>query len=96
MPVLGVAGPGYGWLKGSLDQNAHDATVIKLENSGHFVQEEQPQALVRLLNEFFERSSKSTRAAASDGKSAGAHQPELQHSFPCAAEPACAVPPSSP
>jgi pimeloyl-ACP methyl ester carboxylesterase len=69
MPVLGVAGPGYGWLKGSLDQNAHDATVIKLENSG---QEEQPQALVRLLNEFFERSSKSTRAAASDGTSAGA------------------------
>ena len=57
MPVLGVAGPGYGWLKGSLEANAQSPEVVKLENSGHFVQEEQPEKLVRLLLAFFERNS---------------------------------------
>jgi pimeloyl-ACP methyl ester carboxylesterase len=57
MPVLGVAGPGYGWLKGSLEANAHSPEVVKLQDSGHFVQEEQPEKLVRLLLAFFERNS---------------------------------------
>jgi pimeloyl-ACP methyl ester carboxylesterase len=57
MPVLGVAGPGYGWLKGSLEANAHSPDVVKLQDSGHFVQEEQPEKLVRLLLAFFERNS---------------------------------------
>lgn len=66
MPVLGVAGPGYGWLKGSLEQNAENPQVIKLERSGHFVQEEQPEELLRHLFDFFERNSSrgGTRAPA--------------------------------
>ena len=61
MPVLGLAGPGYGWLKGSLEANAENARVIKLENSGHFVQEEQPQELLRHLLAFFAGSSAVSR-----------------------------------
>ena len=61
MPVLGLAGPGYGWLKGSLEQNAEKPRVIKLENSGHFVQEEQPQELLRHLLALFAGNSAVSR-----------------------------------
>lgn len=57
MPVLGVAGPGFGWLKGSLEANAQRPEVVRLEDSGHFVQEEQPEKLVRLLLSFFDRNA---------------------------------------
>ena len=47
MPVLGVAGPGYGWLSPTLAEKATTANTIHLENSGHFVQEEAPQETTR-------------------------------------------------
>jgi len=53
MPVLGLGGPGYGWLKSVLTVKAENANVIAIENSGHFIQEEQPEIMVKHFNEFF-------------------------------------------
>lgn len=51
MPVLGIAGPGYGWLNATLAAKAANATVVKLD-SGHFVQEEKPAETAKLMIEF--------------------------------------------
>lgn len=52
MPVLGIAGPGYGWLSSSLAAKASNARTVHLENSGHFVQEEAPADTVREMLAF--------------------------------------------
>jgi pimeloyl-ACP methyl ester carboxylesterase len=52
MPVLGIAGPGYGWLSSTLAAKASNAHTIKLENSGHFVQEEAPAETLKAMLEF--------------------------------------------
>ncbi|MYN05730.1 alpha/beta fold hydrolase [Pseudoduganella aquatica] len=52
MPVLGIAGPGYGWLSSTLAAKASNARTIRLENSGHFVQEEAPADTTRHMIEF--------------------------------------------
>ena len=54
MPVLGLAGPGYGWLKDTLERHATDVRVIKIPNCGHFIAEEKPDETIRYLNEFLE------------------------------------------
>lgn len=51
VPVLGLAGPGFGWLKGFLDTYATDAKVVKM-NTGHFMPEEEPTQTAQHLNEF--------------------------------------------
>lgn len=57
MPILGLAGPGYGWVKGSMDANAStNARVVQLKNSGHFVAEEQPEEMLRYLLEFLSKN----------------------------------------
>jgi len=52
MPVLGLAGPGYGWLKDTLERHCTDVRVIKIQNSGHFIAEERPDATLGYLNDF--------------------------------------------
>jgi pimeloyl-ACP methyl ester carboxylesterase len=52
MPVLGLGGPGYGWLKATLSGKATDPRVIKVEGSGHFIAEEKPEATVGYLADF--------------------------------------------
>jgi pimeloyl-ACP methyl ester carboxylesterase len=52
MPVLGIAGPGYGWLSSTIAAKATNARTIQLKDSGHFVQEEAPQETTRLIVEF--------------------------------------------
>lgn len=52
MPVLGIAGPGYGWLSSTLAARATNARTVKLENSGHFVAEEAPTETTQLMLEF--------------------------------------------
>lgn len=55
MPVYGIAGPGYEWLKSNLSAKAVRPQVVKLPNSGHFVAEEEPAETARLLLDFLSR-----------------------------------------
>ncbi|BAV06918.1 Pimeloyl-ACP methyl ester carboxylesterase [Filimonas lacunae] len=52
MPVLGLGGPGYGWLNYTLPKKATNVKVVKVENSGHFVPEEQPAVAVAEIKRF--------------------------------------------
>jgi pimeloyl-ACP methyl ester carboxylesterase len=54
MPVLGLAGPGYNWLKDTLERHAANVKVVKIPNCGHFIAEEKPDETIRYLNEFLE------------------------------------------
>lgn len=51
VPVLGLAGPGYGWVKSFLETYATDARVTKMD-TGHFIAEEAPDQTVEHLTEF--------------------------------------------
>jgi len=53
MPVLGLGATGYAWLQAAVTPKATNFRVVKIENSGHFLQEEQPEVVTRLLIEFF-------------------------------------------
>jgi pimeloyl-ACP methyl ester carboxylesterase len=46
LPVLGLGGPGYAWLKATLSGKTTDLRVIKVKGSGHFIAEEQPDFTV--------------------------------------------------
>lgn len=52
MPVLGLGGPGYEWLKYTLPNKAADVKVEKVENSGHFIGEEQPEQVIKSITAF--------------------------------------------
>jgi pimeloyl-ACP methyl ester carboxylesterase len=54
MPVLAMGGPGYEWLKFVLARKAPGAEVVQIENSGHFIPEEQPDVASRWLMKFFQ------------------------------------------
>lgn len=53
MPVLALGGIGYPWLQAALPPKAPDLKLVKVENSGHFVPEEQPQVLIQEFIAFF-------------------------------------------
>jgi len=52
MPVLGLGGPGYAWLRSTLERHASDLRVVRVENSGHFIAEEQPAVTIREIEQF--------------------------------------------
>ncbi|MET0635305.1 MAG: alpha/beta hydrolase [Chitinophagaceae bacterium] len=52
IPVIGIAGPGYGWLNAVLPVRATDWKVVRVEGSGHFVVEERPEATVKYILDF--------------------------------------------
>lgn len=52
MPVLGLGGPGYDWLKFTLPNKTTDLKVEKIEKSGHFIGEEQPGEVAKYITEF--------------------------------------------
>lgn len=51
-PVLALGGPGYGRLKTVMTQKATVVVAVQIENSGHFVQEENPAQVTRAMLEF--------------------------------------------
>ena len=53
MPVLGLGATGYTWLQAAVTPKATNFKVVKIDNSGHFIPEEQPEVTTRLLMEFF-------------------------------------------
>lgn len=57
MPVLGIAGPGYGWLDSVLVKKATNATAYKIPESGHFVAEEAPEQTMSYLLPFLRANS---------------------------------------
>ncbi|QNP42242.1 alpha/beta hydrolase [Lysobacter terrestris] len=57
MPVLGLAGPGYGWLNSVLTTRARNAKVYKLADSGHFIAEEQPEEMLTYLLPFLKQNA---------------------------------------
>jgi pimeloyl-ACP methyl ester carboxylesterase len=53
VPILALGSTGYTWLKEALPRKATNFQLVKIENSGHFIPEEQPEIASRLLIEFF-------------------------------------------
>jgi pimeloyl-ACP methyl ester carboxylesterase len=52
MPVLGLGGIGHERLKAVMERKANNFTAVRIENSGHFVQEEQPTQVIRAMLDF--------------------------------------------
>lgn len=51
-PVLALGGPGYVWLKTTLERKTTDLKVYKIADSGHFIAEEQPAETLKYLSDF--------------------------------------------
>lgn len=54
MPVLGLGGPGYGWLSYALPKKATHVQVVQVAGSGHFVPEEKPAVAVAEIKRFLQ------------------------------------------
>jgi pimeloyl-ACP methyl ester carboxylesterase len=54
MPVLAMGGPAYGWMKKVVSQKTANLTAVNVENSGHFVQEEQPEFVTKTMLSFLQ------------------------------------------
>jgi pimeloyl-ACP methyl ester carboxylesterase len=52
VPVLALGGPGYVWLKTTLERKTTDLKAYKVPDSGHFIAEEQPDATLKYLVDF--------------------------------------------
>jgi pimeloyl-ACP methyl ester carboxylesterase len=52
MPVLALGGPGYGWLKATLEPTVANLKVLKMEGSGHFIAEEKPLETIAAIQAF--------------------------------------------
>lgn len=52
MPVLGLGGPGYDWLRFTLPNKSSNLKVKKITDSGHFIAEEQPGQVLTELFDF--------------------------------------------
>jgi len=49
MPVLGLGGPGYDWLRFTLPNKTTNSNILKIEDSGHFIAEEQPKQVIEAI-----------------------------------------------
>lgn len=53
-PTLVLAGPAYQWMKKVVGQRATNLTAMSVPNSGHFVQEEQPEFVTKTMVDFLQ------------------------------------------
>jgi pimeloyl-ACP methyl ester carboxylesterase len=53
MPALAIANQGADFLRPMMEGKANDIRYSGIEDSGHFIAEEQPEALVAELEKFF-------------------------------------------
>jgi pimeloyl-ACP methyl ester carboxylesterase len=53
-PVLALGGPGYLWLKTTLERKTTGFKAYKIADSGHFIAEEQPEETLKYLTEFLQ------------------------------------------
>ncbi len=61
MPVLVLAGPAYQWMKVVVGKKATNLTALPVENSGHFVQEEQPEFVSKTMLDFLQGQAPSSK-----------------------------------
>ncbi|HHX4056135.1 MAG: alpha/beta fold hydrolase [Burkholderia contaminans] len=54
MPVLVMGGPAYRWMKMVVGEKAVNLSAREVENSGHFIQEEQPELVTKAMLGFLE------------------------------------------
>ncbi len=54
MPILVLAGPAYKWMQVVVGKKATHVTALPVENSGHFVQEEQPEFVTKTMIDFMQ------------------------------------------
>jgi pimeloyl-ACP methyl ester carboxylesterase len=54
MPILAMGGPALRWMKKAVGQKAENLTVVPVENSGHFIQEEQPEFVAKTMIDFLQ------------------------------------------
>lgn len=52
MPVLALGGPGYVWLKTTLERKTTNLKAFKIADSGHFIAEEQPEETLKHITDF--------------------------------------------
>lgn len=52
IPLLAMGGPAYRWMNKVVPNKAAHATVVNVEQSGHFVHEEKPEFVVRSMLDF--------------------------------------------
>jgi pimeloyl-ACP methyl ester carboxylesterase len=58
MPVLVMGGPAYKWMKMVVSAKATNLTAVDVENSGHFLQEEQPEFVATTMVDFLQGNNK--------------------------------------
>jgi pimeloyl-ACP methyl ester carboxylesterase len=54
MPVRAVGSSGYDMLNAALQDKAEDLQLLKIESSGHFLLEEQPDVISGTISIFFQ------------------------------------------
>ncbi|CAD6544577.1 Soluble epoxide hydrolase [Paraburkholderia hiiakae] len=54
MPVLVMGGPAYKWMKMVVGEKAVNMSAVDVENSGHFIQEEQPELVTKTMLGFLQ------------------------------------------
>lgn len=58
VPVLAMGSAAFGWMQQVIPQKVEKFTAIKVENSGHFIHEEQPEFVIRNMLDFLQDEHK--------------------------------------
>jgi pimeloyl-ACP methyl ester carboxylesterase len=56
MPILAMGSAALRWMNKVVGQKAENLTVVKVENSGHFIQEEQPEFVAKTMIDFLQEN----------------------------------------